>query len=144
MIVRVAPCQKILNVAFTNTKKFQFTYPRKTLTMSESLDDMKAYTLLTDSVLEHILFSRDPHLKPSKDILEKILTRQLYKCVGQTQPPIDTDTKLEVCLKETSRRFFFFFLYSCLFKYINQFYWVQILRIYNGQEEESQHCNIPI
>ncbi|XP_030832169.1 deoxynucleoside triphosphate triphosphohydrolase SAMHD1-like [Strongylocentrotus purpuratus] len=63
------------------------------LTMSESLDDMHAYTHLTDSVLEHILFSQKGSLKESKDIIQKILTRQLYKCVGQSQPP--ADTKLE-------------------------------------------------
>ena len=67
---------------------------RKKLTMSESLDDMHAYRHLTDSVLEHILFSQKGNLKESKDIIQKILTRQLYKCVGQSQPP--ADTKLEV------------------------------------------------
>ncbi|XP_030831748.1 deoxynucleoside triphosphate triphosphohydrolase SAMHD1 [Strongylocentrotus purpuratus] len=61
------------------------------LTMSESLDDMHAYTHLTDSVLEHILFSQEKDLKESKDIIQKIFTRKLYKCVGQTQPTADTE-----------------------------------------------------
>ena len=69
--------------------------------MSESLDDMHAFTHLTDSVIEHILFSEEAGLKESKDIIQMILTRQLYKCVGQTQPP--ADTKLEVRFTNTVR-----------------------------------------
>ncbi|XP_063951253.1 deoxynucleoside triphosphate triphosphohydrolase SAMHD1-like isoform X1 [Lytechinus pictus] len=76
----------------------------KKLTMSESIDDMHAYTHLTDSVLEHILFSQNKGLKDSKDIIQKILTRQLYKCVGQSQPPARTvlesqeEIRKQICL----------------------------------------------
>eukprot|EP00057_Strongylocentrotus_purpuratus_P021822 XP_011676296.1 PREDICTED: deoxynucleoside triphosphate triphosphohydrolase SAMHD1-like [Strongylocentrotus purpuratus] len=61
------------------------------LTMSESLGDMYAYTHLTDSVLEHILVSQEKDLDDSKEIIQKILTRQLYKCVGQLQLPAGTE-----------------------------------------------------
>ncbi|XP_072168740.1 deoxynucleoside triphosphate triphosphohydrolase SAMHD1-like [Diadema setosum] len=71
----------------------------KLLTMSESLDDMHAYTQVTDSVLEHIIFSRSPELEESRAIIQKVLTRQLYKCVGQSQPPGTTklESEFEIC-----------------------------------------------
>jgi hypothetical protein len=58
----------------------------KKLKMSECIDDMKAYTRLTDFVYHQILLSEDPALDEAKAILHKIEKRQLYKCVGQTQP----------------------------------------------------------
>ncbi|XP_063956630.1 deoxynucleoside triphosphate triphosphohydrolase SAMHD1-like [Lytechinus pictus] len=68
----------------------------KKLTMSKSLDDMHAYTHLTDSVLEHILTSQNKYLKESKDIIQKVLTRQLYKCVGEVQPPADMELQVMI------------------------------------------------
>ncbi len=61
--------------------------------MSEAVDDMVAYTKLTDNVIIEIMQSDDPNLAASRHILESIHKRQLYKCVGQTQPPENTTIK---------------------------------------------------
>ncbi|XP_052816738.1 deoxynucleoside triphosphate triphosphohydrolase SAMHD1-like isoform X2 [Mya arenaria] len=53
--------------------------------MSEAIDDMKAFSQMTDHVFNLILNSTDPNLKESRDILTNVLKRKLYKCVGQTQ-----------------------------------------------------------
>ncbi|XP_060794597.1 deoxynucleoside triphosphate triphosphohydrolase SAMHD1 [Neoarius graeffei] len=54
--------------------------------MSEAIEDMEAYTKLTDHIFEQILYSSDPALSEAQDILQNILCRRLYKCVGQTTP----------------------------------------------------------
>ncbi|KAJ8361321.1 hypothetical protein SKAU_G00178460 [Synaphobranchus kaupii] len=55
-------------------------------TISSAIDDMEAYTNLTDSILEQILQSSKPELAEARQILHNILCRKLYKCVGQTYP----------------------------------------------------------
>ncbi|XP_054465986.1 deoxynucleoside triphosphate triphosphohydrolase SAMHD1 [Anoplopoma fimbria] len=57
----------------------------KMFTLSTAIDDMKAYTKLTDNVFEQILNSSSPELKDSREILHNIVCRRLYKCLGQTQ-----------------------------------------------------------
>ncbi|CAL8237476.1 unnamed protein product [Arctogadus glacialis] len=52
-------------------------------TMSTAIDDMVAYTKLTDNVFEQILFSTSMELAGAREILTNILNRRLYKCVGQ-------------------------------------------------------------
>lgn len=59
--------------------------------MSEAIYDPVAYTELTDHVLYLIRCSTSPQLEESRRLLQRIQTRQLYKCVGQTQPASDTD-----------------------------------------------------
>ena len=54
--------------------------------MADAIHDMVAYTRLTDSVIQLILLSTDPNLKESQELLQKIEKRELYKCIGQTQP----------------------------------------------------------
>ena len=54
--------------------------------MSECIDDMEAFTKLTDSVFHQILLSKDSNLAESQHILNNIMTRKLYKCVGQSRP----------------------------------------------------------
>lgn len=49
----------------------------------EKIFDPKAYTLLTDSVLTHIEFSRKPELQASKDILLRLRQRDLYRFIDQ-------------------------------------------------------------
>ncbi|CAL8251322.1 unnamed protein product [Arctogadus glacialis] len=51
--------------------------------MSEAIDDMVAYTKLTDNVFEKILFSTSTELDGAREILMNIVHRRLYKCVGQ-------------------------------------------------------------
>ncbi|CAH2292618.1 deoxynucleoside triphosphate triphosphohydrolase SAMHD1 [Pelobates cultripes] len=58
----------------------------KFYTISGSVDDMEAYTKLTDNIFQQILYSSDPKLSESRDILRKVELRQLYKYVGQTHP----------------------------------------------------------
>ncbi|KAM9752024.1 deoxynucleoside triphosphate triphosphohydrolase SAMHD1 [Menidia menidia] len=55
-------------------------------TLSTSIDDMVAYSKLTDHVFEQILYSSSPDLAEARQILRNINCRRLYKCLGQTQP----------------------------------------------------------
>lgn len=54
-------------------------------TLSTAIDDMEAYTKLTDHVFEQILHSSLPELTEARQILRNIICRHLYKCLGQTQ-----------------------------------------------------------
>lgn len=54
--------------------------------ISTAIDDMEAFTKLTDNIFLEILHSADPNLAAAREILEKIERRNLYKYVGQTQP----------------------------------------------------------
>ncbi|PIK41997.1 putative deoxynucleoside triphosphate triphosphohydrolase SAMHD1-like [Apostichopus japonicus] len=53
--------------------------------MSESIDDMEAYSKLNDHIMWTILCTTDDKLKKSRDLVNRILTRDLFVCVGQTQ-----------------------------------------------------------
>ncbi|XP_033754260.1 deoxynucleoside triphosphate triphosphohydrolase SAMHD1-like isoform X2 [Pecten maximus] len=57
-------------------------------TMSQSIDDMEAYSKLTDGVFERILYSTDTEndMVEARELLTRILQRKLYKCVGNTKP----------------------------------------------------------
>ncbi|XP_040911770.1 deoxynucleoside triphosphate triphosphohydrolase SAMHD1-like isoform X4 [Toxotes jaculatrix] len=55
----------------------------KKFTLSTSIDDMEAYTKLTDGVFEEILNSSSPKLQDARQILNRIITRDLYKCLGR-------------------------------------------------------------
>uniref|UniRef100_A0A3Q3EGL5 HD domain-containing protein n=1 Tax=Labrus bergylta TaxID=56723 RepID=A0A3Q3EGL5_9LABR len=57
----------------------------KSFTLSTAIDDMVAYTKLTDYVFEQILNSSSDDLKEARQILQNIVYRRLYKCLGQTQ-----------------------------------------------------------
>ncbi|XP_045912544.1 deoxynucleoside triphosphate triphosphohydrolase SAMHD1 [Micropterus dolomieu] len=57
----------------------------KLFTLSTAIDDMEAYTKLTDNVFEQILNSSSPGLAEARKILRNIICRRLYKCLGQTQ-----------------------------------------------------------
>lgn len=51
--------------------------------MSDSVNDMEAFTELTDSVYYDILHSDDDELKPARDIIERIQKRQHYRCIAK-------------------------------------------------------------
>jgi hypothetical protein len=51
--------------------------------MSDTVKDMKAFTLLNDGVIHKIIESDREELKKSKEILNRILRRDLYRCVGE-------------------------------------------------------------
>uniref|UniRef100_A0A8C9SDK2 Deoxynucleoside triphosphate triphosphohydrolase SAMHD1 n=1 Tax=Scleropages formosus TaxID=113540 RepID=A0A8C9SDK2_SCLFO len=63
----------------------------KIFSISTAIDDMEAYTKLTDHVFEQILYSSSKELAEARAILNNVVVRKLYKCVGQTQPkrPLD-------------------------------------------------------
>ncbi|CAL8367965.1 unnamed protein product [Lota lota] len=72
----------------------------KMFTMSTAIEDMEAYTKLTDHVFEMILYSSLPELAKAGEILKNIICRRLYKCVGQTQderPITVTEVRVFVC-----------------------------------------------
>uniref|UniRef100_A0A8D2Q4T0 Deoxynucleoside triphosphate triphosphohydrolase SAMHD1 n=1 Tax=Varanus komodoensis TaxID=61221 RepID=A0A8D2Q4T0_VARKO len=54
--------------------------------ISTALEDMEAYTKLTDEIFLQILHSDQPELNEAREILRKIERRDLYKCLGETQP----------------------------------------------------------
>uniref|UniRef100_A0A8C1HI83 SAM domain and HD domain 1 n=1 Tax=Cyprinus carpio carpio TaxID=630221 RepID=A0A8C1HI83_CYPCA len=49
-------------------------------TISSAIDDMEAYTKLTDHIFELILYSSAPELSEARAILHNIVCRRLYKC----------------------------------------------------------------
>ncbi|XP_059836904.1 deoxynucleoside triphosphate triphosphohydrolase SAMHD1-like isoform X1 [Hypanus sabinus] len=53
--------------------------------MSTAIGDMEAYTKLTDSIFEQILNSSQTELEEARTILNNIINRNLYRCIGQTQ-----------------------------------------------------------
>uniref|UniRef100_A0A8C7KUT5 Deoxynucleoside triphosphate triphosphohydrolase SAMHD1 n=1 Tax=Oncorhynchus kisutch TaxID=8019 RepID=A0A8C7KUT5_ONCKI len=57
----------------------------KMFTISTAIDNMEAYTKLTDHMFEQILYSSSSELAEAREILQNITCRRLYKCVGQTQ-----------------------------------------------------------
>ncbi|XP_060578844.1 deoxynucleoside triphosphate triphosphohydrolase SAMHD1-like [Ruditapes philippinarum] len=57
----------------------------KSYQLKESVDDMEAFSKVTDDVLHMIYQSPDKKLKAPKEIIQRVLNRKLYKCVGQTQ-----------------------------------------------------------
>ncbi|XP_071173860.1 deoxynucleoside triphosphate triphosphohydrolase SAMHD1-like isoform X2 [Mytilus edulis] len=79
--------------------------------LSDCIDDPVAYTNLNDSIFHVILMSTDKELAKSREILQRIERRQLYKCVGETTPTEgktkDDVTKIKAeimsCVDEDSR-----------------------------------------
>ncbi|CAH6776898.1 deoxynucleoside triphosphate triphosphohydrolase SAMHD1 isoform X2 [Phodopus roborovskii] len=58
----------------------------KKCNISEAIDDMEAFTKLTDNIFLEILHSTDPRLSEARTILRNIECRNLYKYLGETQP----------------------------------------------------------
>ncbi|MGH0124492.1 UNVERIFIED_CONTAM: hypothetical protein FKN15_077177 [Acipenser sinensis] len=58
--------------------------------ISTAIQDMEAYTKLTDHIFQQILYSSTPELAEAREILNNVICRKLYKCVGQTQPKSKT------------------------------------------------------
>ncbi|XP_053429539.1 deoxynucleoside triphosphate triphosphohydrolase SAMHD1 isoform X2 [Nycticebus coucang] len=54
--------------------------------ISTAINDMEAFTKLTDNIFLEILHSADPKLDAAREILKNIECRHLYKYVGETQP----------------------------------------------------------
>ncbi|XP_030589222.1 LOW QUALITY PROTEIN: deoxynucleoside triphosphate triphosphohydrolase SAMHD1-like [Archocentrus centrarchus] len=73
------------------------------LPLSQAKKDMEAYTKLTDQVLEEIYKSTTDSLKEAREIIQKIMTRKLYWCVGQAKPKKDQE-KISTEKKESLKR----------------------------------------
>ncbi|XP_073325865.1 deoxynucleoside triphosphate triphosphohydrolase SAMHD1-like [Pagrus major] len=69
------------------------------LTLSTAMKDMEAYTKLTDRVFEQILFSSSTELKEAKQILMRIISRDLYMFLGEMQIKKPTKRSGEVQLE---------------------------------------------
>ncbi|CAL8259778.1 unnamed protein product [Gadus morhua 'NCC'] len=69
----------------------------KMCTMSTAIEDMVAYTKLTDNVFEQILFSTSMELAGAREILTNILSRRLYKCVGQFYSANEIQDTMAMC-----------------------------------------------
>ncbi|XP_032074842.1 deoxynucleoside triphosphate triphosphohydrolase SAMHD1-like [Thamnophis elegans] len=67
----------------------------KMFRISTALEDMEAYTKLTDEIFLKILHSDEPELSDAREILCKIQQRDLFKCLGETQPPEGKEIKKE-------------------------------------------------
>ncbi|XP_034152046.1 deoxynucleoside triphosphate triphosphohydrolase SAMHD1 isoform X2 [Esox lucius] len=73
----------------------------RTFKMSEAIEDMEAYTKLTDHVFEQILHSTSDDLKDAREILQNITKRRLYKLLETTQAESISEEKLEeLCQRE--------------------------------------------
>ena len=59
---------------------------REKVRMSEAIDNPEAYTKLTDHVYHMILMSMEKDLRPATELLKRIESRDLYKCIGQGKP----------------------------------------------------------
>uniref|UniRef100_A0A8P4GHA8 HD domain-containing protein n=1 Tax=Dicentrarchus labrax TaxID=13489 RepID=A0A8P4GHA8_DICLA len=66
---------------------------KKTFRLSKAIDDMEAYTKLTDAVFEQILNSTSEGLKDARHILRRIITRKLYRFLGETRLDDPTEIK---------------------------------------------------
>ena len=80
-----APIEDLLLKAFLKVDKI--------LRISESVTDMKRYTVLTDSIMYDILRNESGNsgMLEAQELLLKIQRRELYKFCGQTQPGSETD-----------------------------------------------------
>ncbi|KAJ8255897.1 hypothetical protein COCON_G00197610 [Conger conger] len=58
----------------------------KTFSISSAINDMEAYTKLTDHVFHRILYSSSKDLDGAQTILTNIIFRNLYKYLGQVRP----------------------------------------------------------
>ncbi|KAM6163842.1 deoxynucleoside triphosphate triphosphohydrolase SAMHD1-like [Rhynchocyon petersi] len=63
--------------------------------ISTAIDDVEAFTKLTDSIFLEILHSTDPRLDESRKILRNIECRELYRYVGDILPPAEQRIKKE-------------------------------------------------
>nr|XP_015220390.1 PREDICTED: deoxynucleoside triphosphate triphosphohydrolase SAMHD1-like [Lepisosteus oculatus] len=61
--------------------------------LSTAVDDMEAYTQLTDNVFHEILNSTSEELKEAREILQRVMRRKLYKFVGETRSKPDAHKK---------------------------------------------------
>ncbi|XP_077937784.1 deoxynucleoside triphosphate triphosphohydrolase SAMHD1-like isoform X2 [Gasterosteus aculeatus] len=109
--------ETMITEAFWNADKFiRFEGSKgKMFKLSETIDDMEAYTKVTDDVFQKILNTsfdelnalreilnranpieilNPKNLENSKEILKNVVCRNLYKCLGQALPPKHVNEKI--------------------------------------------------
>ena len=62
------------------------TVSSQMLKLSETVNDMVAYTKVNDSLFLRIVHSTEPELEEARRILEKVERRRVYRFIGQTNP----------------------------------------------------------
>ncbi|XP_029013290.1 deoxynucleoside triphosphate triphosphohydrolase SAMHD1-like [Betta splendens] len=77
--------QLMIKDAFFEAKDLHIEGTGKKL--CEASEDMAAFTKLTDHLFQQILYSdsTDPKLRKAKEILERIMSRDLYECLLETE-----------------------------------------------------------
>lgn len=83
-----------------------FTSYRQEKTIEECIDDMHAYTNLTDDVLQVIRVSKDPQLAESRELLKAFDSRDLFRCVAESKPSKDF-TKVRIIHLNFSLKFIY-------------------------------------
>ncbi|MBN3274665.1 SAMH1 triphosphohydrolase, partial [Polyodon spathula] len=80
----------------------------KKYAISTAIQDMEAYTKLTDHIFQQILYSSTPELAEAREVLNNVICRKLYKCVGQTQPKSKTkisNDQLDILASEVAQAY---------------------------------------
>ena len=70
--------------------------------------DLKEYEKLNDNILMEIYFSNDEELKSSKEIVERIVNRKLYKYVGTALLTNQNPREIQKSVKFLLFFFFYF------------------------------------
>lgn len=77
----LALADPFIKIPGTKTERF----PDGLYKMSECVYDTTALTNLRDDVLAHITtYNQDPALQPAKELLERVVARKLYTCLGRS------------------------------------------------------------
>ncbi|KAI3357661.1 hypothetical protein L3Q82_016069, partial [Scortum barcoo] len=71
----------------------------KMFTLSTAIDDMEAYTKLTDHVFEEILNSSSEELAEAREILQKIVSRNHYRFLGETSAEKSTERRKKIIFR---------------------------------------------
>uniref|UniRef100_A0A3B3RW29 SAM domain and HD domain 1 n=1 Tax=Paramormyrops kingsleyae TaxID=1676925 RepID=A0A3B3RW29_9TELE len=132
--------QRMISEAFEKADKFiQISgSDGQMFTLSTAIDDMEAYTKLTDHVFHEILNSTEQNLAEARMILEKIESRKHYRLVFEKRRPPSTVTKVNnhrLTLRGGRFRVLFIYISDC------QLLWFLIqkseIRMDYGMKEEN-------
>ncbi|XP_061082920.1 deoxynucleoside triphosphate triphosphohydrolase SAMHD1-like, partial [Conger conger] len=75
----------------------------KTFSLSTAIEDMEAYTKLTDHIFQEILYSSSPELAEARAILQNINCRKIYKFLGKIRPknPVADTSDVRAAIAES-------------------------------------------
>ncbi|CAC5395715.1 SAMHD1 [Mytilus coruscus] len=108
--------------------------------ISDCITCPEAYTKLSDSIFHVILMSTDKKLAEARSILQRILQRKLYRCVGETSPKQTTD---KTNVKELRKKIMTFILQKSDGKLKETDLYIDIVCLDYGAETENpiKHVN---